>query len=280
MHVNTDMNLLLEAPKPVEPAPARAYVSYKQKLMQARSEYSPAIDNVSSALKGRLQKYYDALNGDYQYTDSHGKTVKARTYKKRLQLAAKELDSIQAHLQISRRYGKIDDTTALEISEYAQSLYNAAIKDNKYAKKHNVSRQSKAANLRHSLRGLEDKMIDLPLQRQDSPSGYKHYFHPNRDFRDQILLGLSKFGHVEILEPRTPKTPAERGIGERGSGVPYAPEKYGRLKRLGPVIGVGLLALTFTGLLGATAYFGYQEVIKEHREKEFIKSIMKLGEQR
>lgn len=170
-------------------APKRRAPAYKVEMERARAEYEPMISSLSQSLQGRLQKYFDALEGNYVYR-SKNKEVKARTYRKRLEFAKKELESIQAHIQLSRKYGKMEDTTALEISNYTQQIYNEAVKKNRYAKSHNLTRTTQGRTMKSNLATLDSKVIDAPLQKQDADSKYWFYFDKEGEWRSSTMRGL------------------------------------------------------------------------------------------
>ncbi len=137
--------------------------NYKSYLEEAKRIHSDSLASLNDSMKLKIERFYTALSGEYEYTDSHtGKNVKARTYKKRIDLANSELEDITRTLNIQRRYGKISEDSAAEINEYIHKIYNISIKNNSYLKGKRILKNIGARNIRSGLSELEDRIIEGP----------------------------------------------------------------------------------------------------------------------
>ncbi len=135
-------------------------VKYKEKLSEEYASRTQNLQYLNEPLKQKLQSYYDALNGNHSYIDTHtGKQVHARTYRKRLEFAEEALEEIREELR-----KEVNTSQASSVAQYARSLYNIAIRDNEYLKDKNTRKSASAHRVRASLNSLEGKVVTHSTQ--------------------------------------------------------------------------------------------------------------------
>jgi len=179
---------------------SRSKSNYKQNLCERRESQRELLSAVSPSLANKLQRYYDCLNGDQTYVDNHtGKEVHARTYKKRVALAAAELERIEVEVNLSLRYGRMNDFNAARLVDYAHSLYEVAIKKNEYLKRTNTNRTKLTKRLRSSLNSLNEKVISGPLQKMNVQTNYGQFDKPQVPVEDIIDTTLPRPLERELI---------------------------------------------------------------------------------
>jgi hypothetical protein len=240
--------------------------TYKDKLRNRYDSYANTISAVEGNLKTKLDAYYQALSGEYAYTDTHtGKTVKARTYKKRMEFAQKTLDEIESSL--STISGDINDFEAESLRKVTRDLYNTAIRDNVYLKRRQEAQPYTRAkqNLSLKLSSLEERIA-------------QSYEHVPRPEPAPYKVAAMKSSHEPSVSAPAPAPEPERKTSspllnklnevdaqreaensqKLWSDAPVVwptPRKVGfEWDNIERWVKGGIVA----GLIGMTSYFGYQ----------------------
>lgn len=156
--------------------------SYKSSLTKVYEENAVFLTTLNSSIQSRLDRIYSAFSGNYAYIDSHsGKTVNARTYKKRLSFVEKEIEGLKKHMALQYKYGVFSEESKSKIENYLASLYSAAITRNDYLKDKHIRRSSLSTQVRQDLQSLgpsiEDRLqINETSRMMRAPTGYTEMF--------------------------------------------------------------------------------------------------------
>lgn len=167
---------------------------YKTKLEESKLRYSSELGKFNPYLREKIDKYYSSFLGEHSYLDTHsGRTVKARTYHKRLGFANTHLQDIESDLVIEKMSGKVREEDLSSLRNYMQDIYNISIRDNSYLKNKTIKNRINAKRIRKKLNSLESRFLEpAPMSMiKTNEEIYSHYSDiPSNDVSpiDQVKL--------------------------------------------------------------------------------------------
>ncbi len=213
-----------------EPIKPIRRMTYKELLAERKGLYDDSV--LTPEVRSYLDRYYTALRGEQAYIGSKGKEVRARTYKKRLEFAQKALEDLENHIVIRQRYGRISDEDATSVVEYAHSLYNTAVKENKYLRykknkeiEHIERTERRIGSLEEKVKIVSSHVMEAPTLDTIEPAYLaikeaELLLSPEKSFREQVMEVYQFFelpGLDEHGRPKEIESHALRGIPAHGN---------------------------------------------------------------
>jgi hypothetical protein len=113
--------------------------TYKDQITSLNQSYAGTFSRLDENLRDRLHQYCIALEGRYEriqpINERRNKIIRGRSYVKRIEYATEALQEIETLLKSSHPTGAVTEDQISDISKYVQSVYQVAIRDNKYAQR-------------------------------------------------------------------------------------------------------------------------------------------------